>query len=140
MVSAAEVSAIQGHWNANVKPNMQAVANLLFVKYFTANPADQALFKSFAGVPIGDLSSNAAFSAQTLAVLSYVDKVVDGLGSNAVQLMKDQVEPHKARNISVDTINKMFVFLPGFIGENGGNAACVAAWKAAGAELYGAMK
>lgn len=32
MVSGAEVSAIQGHWNANVKPNMQAVANALFVK------------------------------------------------------------------------------------------------------------
>ena len=140
MVSAAEVSAIQGHWNANVKPNLQAVANALFVSYFTANPGDQALFKSFAGVPIGQLSGNADFNKQTLAVVSYVDKVVAGLGGNANQLMKDQVEPHKARNISIDTINKMFVFLPGFIGKNGGDAACVAAWKAAGAELYSAMK
>ena len=104
MVSGGEASAIQGHWNGKVKPNLQAVGNALFVKYFTANPGDQALFKSFAGVGVGDLPSNAAFNKQTLAVMNYMDKVVAGMGSNAAQLMKDQVAPHTARGISVDQI------------------------------------
>ena len=33
----------------------------------------------------------------------------------------------------------MFDFIPGFIGENGGDGACVDAWKAAGAEIVAAM-
>lgn len=140
MVSGAQASAIQGHWNSKVKANMQAVGNALFVKYFTANPGDQAFFKAFAGVGVGDLPGNSAFNAQTMAVMQYMDKIVAGMGSNHVQLMQAKKADHAARGVDGSYFKKMFDFLPGFIGENGGDGACVDAWKAAGAELSAAMK
>lgn len=137
MVSGAQVSAIQGHWNSKVKPNMQAVANALFVKYFTANPGDQAHFKKFAGVGIGDLPGNADFNAQTLAVFQFLDKLVGALGSNATDLMAAQKAPHTARGVGAAEFGRMFDFIPGFIGENGGDAG---AWKAACAALMASVK
>jgi hypothetical protein len=140
MVSGADIKAIQGHWNANVHSNLQGVGNALFVAYFAAHPGDQALFKKFANVAAKDLPGNAAFNHQTLAVMSYLDKVVAGLGTNCAQLMKDQVAPHKARHIGVDKFASMFAFLPGFMGDHGADGACVNAWKNAGAALVAAMK
>ena len=140
MVSGAQAAAIQGHWNSKVQPNMQAVGNALFLKYFAANPADKAHFKKFASVPDSGLAGNADFNAQTLVVMQYFDKMVAGLTSNAADLMKAQVAPHKARNVGAPEFGRMLNFIPGFIGENGGDGACVDAWKAAGAELLSVCK
>lgn len=101
MASAAQAAAIGGHWNSKVKPNMQAVGNALFLKYFAANPGDKAHFKKFSSVADGDLPGNAAFNAQTLAVMQYFDKIVAGATSNAADLMKAQVAPHAARGVDV---------------------------------------
>ena len=71
------------------------------LRYFTANPGDQAHFKKFAGVGIGDLPGNAAFNAQTKAVMEFLDKLVAGLGSNAGDLMAAQKAPHAARGVGL---------------------------------------
>ena len=116
---------------------MQAVGNALFVKYFTKNPGDQAHFKKFAGVGVGDLPGNAAFNAQTLVVLEFLDKLVAGLGSNAGDLMAAQKAPHTARGVGMPEFKRMFDFIPGFMAENGGDAD---AWKAACGALEAALK
>ncbi|ELU07733.1 hypothetical protein CAPTEDRAFT_114226 [Capitella teleta] len=140
MPSAAEIASIQAHWNANVSANKQAVGNLLFQQYFAKYPADQAKFKKFADVAAGDLGGNAAFNAQTLNTLSFLEKVVQACGNGGVEMMAAQMPAHRGWGVDQSYFKKMFDFLPGFMGENGADAACVAAWKVAGAELTAACK
>eukprot|EP01069_Polyplicarium_translucidae_P006756 Polyplicarium_translucidae@DN3015_c0_g1_i1.p1 len=136
MPTMEQAKEIQAHWNANVADKLQKVGNTLFQEFFAANPGDQKLFKKFAGVANADLPSNAAFNAQTLAVMNYLAKVVAGLGGNAKDLMKAQVAPHKPRNVGKAEFKRMFDFLPGFMERHGGPGA---AWTAGGVALLAAM-
>ena len=65
-----------------------------YYSFFAAHPEQQAKFPKFASAK--NLSGNAAFHAQTLAVTQYLDKMVKG---DAVGLFKAKVADHAGRNV-----------------------------------------
>mgnify|MGYP003574490043 FL=1 len=96
---------------------LQATGDAFFLAFFAAHPEEQAHFKKFAGVK--NLSGNAAFHAQTLAVFQYLDKMVKG---DAVALFKAKVADHKGRSMGAHSWSNVLSFLPGFMGSHGGDA------------------
>nr|AIK19250.1 F-I hemoglobin [Urechis unicinctus] len=140
-LTGAQIDAIKGHWFTNIKGHLQAAGDSIFIKYLITYPGDIAFFDKFSTVPIYALRSNAAYKAQTLTVISYLDKVIQGLGSDAGALMKAKVPSHEAMGITTKHFGQLLKLVGVVFQEQFG--ACpetVAAWGVAAGVLVAAMK
>lgn len=96
-----EVKLIQQTWSI-LKKDMSNSGKELFILLFRDHPAYQRFFKSFADVPLDELSAYGKFQAHAVTVMYALTSFVDNLGSPEVlrDLVHRTARNHHFRGVS----------------------------------------
>ncbi|XP_041840283.1 myoglobin [Melanotaenia boesemani] len=92
----ADFDLVLKHWGP-VEADYSSHGNLVLIRLFTEHPETQKLFPKFVGIPLGDLSSNAAISAHGATVLKKLGELLKAKGNHA-SILKPLATSHATKH------------------------------------------